>query len=41
MVVLGIILLIVFLPELVSGLVVGGLSLLQLIGGIIGAIFKS
>lgn len=39
MVVLAIIFIIVFLPEIVSGIVVGGLALLQVIGAIIGAIF--
>ena len=39
MVVLAIIFIIVFLPEIVSGIVVGGLALLQVIGAIFGAIF--
>ena len=40
MVVLGIILLIVLLPEIISGIVVGTLGLFQFIGGLIGCIFK-
>lgn len=40
MVVLAIIFIIVFLPEIVSGIVVGGLALLQVIGAIFGAIFS-
>ena len=39
MVVDAIIFIIVFLPEIVSGIVVGGLALLQVIGAIFGAIF--
>lgn len=39
MVVLGIILIIVFLPEIISGIVVGALGLFQVIGGLIGAMF--
>ena len=40
MIVLGIILLIVFLPELISGIVVGSIALLQVIGAAFGAIFN-
>ena len=40
MVVLGIILIIVFLPEIVSGIIVGGLALLQVVGAILGALFS-
>lgn len=39
MVVLGIILLIVFLPEIISGIVIGAIGLFQVIGALIGAIF--
>ena len=40
MVVLAIIFIIVFLPEIVSGIVVGALGLFQVIGGLIGAMFS-
>lgn len=40
MLVLGIILIIVFLPEIISGIVVGALGLFQVIGGLIGAMFS-
>ena len=40
MVVLAIIFIIVFLPEIVSGIVVGGLALLQVIGAIFGHEFS-
>lgn len=40
MIVLGIILFIVFFKEIVTGLFVGGMALLQLIGAIFGAIFS-
>lgn len=40
MVVLGIILLLVFLPEILSSIVVGTLGFFQFIGGLFGAMFK-
>ena len=40
MLVLGIILIIVFLPEIISGIVVGALGLFQFIGGLIGSMFS-
>ena len=40
MLVLGTILIIVFLPEIISGIVVGALGLFQVIGGLIGAMFS-
>ncbi len=40
MVVLAIIFIIVFLPEIISGIVVGALGLFQVIGGLIGAMFS-
>jgi hypothetical protein len=40
MVVLGIIFIIVFLPEIISSIVVGALGLFQVIGGLIGAMFS-
>ena len=40
MVVLGIILFIVFFKEIITGLFVGSVALIQLIAGIFAAIFK-
>lgn len=40
MLVLGIILIFVFLPEIISGIVVGALGLFQVIGDLIGAMFS-